>query len=80
MQSSLCILIIGFCILLRVILPVNNTFCFAIIDKVFYYVASILTTCFGPCIRPSSVECHEYRSYIIKYFVNCCETEGIIYS
>jgi hypothetical protein len=20
----------------------------------------------------------EYRSYIIKYFVNCCETEGII--
>jgi hypothetical protein len=24
--------------------------------------------------------CREYRSYIIKYFVNCCETEGIIYS
>jgi hypothetical protein len=31
------ILIIGFCILLRVILIVNNnTFCFATIDKVFY--------------------------------------------
>jgi hypothetical protein len=43
------ILIIGFCILLCVILTVNNnTFCFATIDKVFYYVASILTTCFGP--------------------------------
>jgi hypothetical protein len=25
----------------------NNTFCFATIDKVFYYVASVLTTCFG---------------------------------
>jgi hypothetical protein len=22
--------------------------------------------------------CREYRSYLIKYFVNCCETEGII--
>jgi hypothetical protein len=22
--------------------------------------------------------CREYRSHIIKYFVNCCETEGII--
>jgi hypothetical protein len=29
------ILIIGFCILLRVILTVNNTFFFATIDKVF---------------------------------------------
>jgi hypothetical protein len=30
-------LITGFCILLRVILTVNNnTFCFATIDKVFY--------------------------------------------
>jgi hypothetical protein len=30
-------LIIGFCILLRVILTVNNNiFCFATIDKVFY--------------------------------------------
>jgi hypothetical protein len=44
-------LIIGFCILLRVILIVNNTFCFATIDKVFYYVASVLTKCFGPYIR-----------------------------
>jgi hypothetical protein len=26
----------------------NNTFCFATIDKVFYYVASALTTHFGP--------------------------------
>jgi hypothetical protein len=34
---------IGFCILLHVILIVNNTFCFATIDKVFYYVASVLT-------------------------------------
>jgi hypothetical protein len=33
----------------------NNNFCFATIDKVFYYVASVLTTCFGPYIRPSSV-------------------------
>jgi hypothetical protein len=50
------ILIIGFFILLRVILTVNNnTFCFATIDKVFYYVASVL-----------------------KYFVNCFKTEGII--
>jgi hypothetical protein len=24
--------------------------------------------------------CCEYRSYIIKYSVNCCEKEGIIYS
>jgi hypothetical protein len=24
--------------------------------------------------------CREYRGYIIKYFVNCCEKEGIIYS
>jgi hypothetical protein len=45
----LIILIIGFCILLRVILTVNNnTFCFATTDKVFYLVASVLTTCFGP--------------------------------
>jgi hypothetical protein len=22
--------------------------------------------------------CREYRSYLIKYFVSCCETEGII--
>jgi hypothetical protein len=43
------ILIIGFCILLRVILTVNyNTVCFATIDKVFYLVVSVLTTCFGP--------------------------------
>jgi hypothetical protein len=40
--------IIGFCILLRVILTVNSTFCFSTIDKVFYYVAYVLTTCFGP--------------------------------
>jgi hypothetical protein len=32
----------------------NNTFCFATTDKVFYYAASVLTTCFGPYIRPSS--------------------------
>jgi hypothetical protein len=41
------ILIIGICILLRVILTVNyNTFCFATIDKVFYsyLVASVLKT------------------------------------
>jgi hypothetical protein len=37
------ILIIGFCILLRVILTVNNTFFFATIGKVFYYVASVLS-------------------------------------
>jgi hypothetical protein len=24
--------------------------------------------------------CCEDRGYIIKYFVNCCEKEGIIYS
>jgi hypothetical protein len=37
------ILIIGVCILLRVILTVNyNTVCFATIDKVFYLVASVL--------------------------------------
>jgi hypothetical protein len=31
------------------IISVNyNTFCFATIDKVFYLVASVLTTCFGP--------------------------------
>jgi hypothetical protein len=34
----------------------NNTSCFATIDKVFYYVAAVLTTCFGPYIRPSSGE------------------------
>jgi hypothetical protein len=22
--------------------------------------------------------CREYRSYLIKYFINCCATEGII--
>jgi hypothetical protein len=43
-------------------ITVNNTFFFATIDKVLYYVA-----------------CREYRGYIIKYFVNCCEKEGIIY-
>jgi hypothetical protein len=52
--------IIGFCILLRVILTVNNTFCFATIDKVFYYVASVRTTCFDPYIRPSSGEFTKY--------------------
>jgi hypothetical protein len=37
MQVIIYILIIGFCILLRVTLIVNNnTFCFATIDKVFY--------------------------------------------
>jgi hypothetical protein len=36
-QKQIAYLIIGFCILLRVILIVNNnTFCFATIDKVFY--------------------------------------------
>jgi hypothetical protein len=38
----------------------------ATIDKVFYYVSFVLTTCFGPYIRP------------LQYFVNCCEKEGII--
>jgi hypothetical protein len=38
------------------ILTVNNAFCFATTDKIFYYVASVLTTCFGPHIRPSSGE------------------------
>jgi hypothetical protein len=37
-RSAFIILIIGFCILLRVILTVNNTFFFARIDKAFYYV------------------------------------------
>jgi hypothetical protein len=41
------ILIIGFCILSRVILTVNNTFFFATIDKIFYYVASVLTIHFA---------------------------------
>jgi hypothetical protein len=41
-------------------LTVNNTFCFATTDKVFYYVASVLTTCFGPYIRPSSCEFIKY--------------------
>jgi hypothetical protein len=36
-QTGCVVLIIGVCILLRVILTVNNnTFCFATIDKVFY--------------------------------------------
>jgi hypothetical protein len=39
------VLIIGVFILLRIILTVNNTFCFTTIDKVFYYVASVLMTC-----------------------------------
>jgi hypothetical protein len=43
-ELNLYILILGFCILLRVLLTVNNTFHFATIDKVFYYVASVLTT------------------------------------
>jgi hypothetical protein len=38
----------------------NNTFCFATIDKVFYYVASVFTTCFSPYIRPSSSELTKY--------------------
>jgi hypothetical protein len=42
------------------ILTVNNTFFFATIDKVFYYVASVLTTCFGPYIRSSSGEFTKY--------------------
>jgi hypothetical protein len=47
--SNLTVLIIGVCMLLSEILTVNyNTFCFATIDKVFYLVASVLTTCFGP--------------------------------
>jgi hypothetical protein len=37
-------------------------------------VPSVLTT----CIRAET--CREYRGYIIKYFVNCCGKEGIIYS
>jgi hypothetical protein len=48
-------LIIGFCILLRVILTVNNnTFCFATIGKVFYYVATWYK---------SSGSCLENREY-----------------
>jgi hypothetical protein len=31
---------------------------------------------YGTAGQPSA--CREYRSYIIKYFTNCCETEGII--
>jgi hypothetical protein len=42
------------------VLTVNNTFCFATIDEVFYYVASVLTTCFGPYSRPSSGEITKY--------------------
>jgi hypothetical protein len=38
------VLIIGFCILLRVILTVNNTFCLATIDKVFNYVKHVVST------------------------------------
>jgi hypothetical protein len=38
----------------------NNTFCFATIDKVFHY--SILTTCFGPYIRPSSGDVHPHTA------------------
>jgi hypothetical protein len=35
--------------IITVRLTVNyNTFCFATIDKVFYLVVSVLTTCFGP--------------------------------
>jgi hypothetical protein len=60
LRNTVTMLIIGFCILLRVILTVNNTFCFATIDKVFYYAASVLTTCFGPYIRPSSSEFTKY--------------------
>jgi hypothetical protein len=39
---------------------INNTFFFATIDKVFYYVSSVLTKCFGPYIRPSSSEFTKY--------------------
>jgi hypothetical protein len=42
------------------ILTVNNTFCFATIDEVFYYVASVHTTCFDPYIRPPSGEFTKY--------------------
>jgi hypothetical protein len=59
LETFLTVLIIEFCILLRVILTVH-TFCFATIDKVFYYVVSILTTCFDPYIRPSSGEFTKY--------------------
>jgi hypothetical protein len=38
----------------------NNTFFFATIDKVLYYVSFVLTTCFGPYIRPSSGEFTNY--------------------
>jgi hypothetical protein len=42
--------------------------------------ASFLIFCkftwWWPNIRAET--CREYRRYIIKYFVNCCETEGII--
>jgi hypothetical protein len=42
--------------------------------------ASFLIFCkltwWWPNIRAET--CREYRSYIIKYFVNCCKTEGII--
>jgi hypothetical protein len=68
------ILIIGFCILLRVILTVNNTFFFrnnwqSIFTKFTWWWPNIMAE-----------TCREYRGYIIKYFVNCCEKEGIIYS
>jgi hypothetical protein len=33
----------------------NNTFFSATIDKVFYYVSFVLTTCFGPIIKISSI-------------------------
>jgi hypothetical protein len=67
------ILIIGFCILLRVLLTVNNTFFFATIDKVFYYVVSVLTTCFGPYIRPSSSEFTKYLKKKILFTVSLDE-------
>jgi hypothetical protein len=38
----------------------NNTFFIATIDKVFYYVSFVLTTCFGPYIKPSSGELTNY--------------------
>jgi hypothetical protein len=35
---------------------INNAFFSATIDKVFYYVSLVITTCFGPYIRPTSGE------------------------
>jgi hypothetical protein len=60
------ILIIGFCFLLRVILTVNNnTFCFATIDKVFYYVR------YRKSLYKKTTEIHPSNEQTFIYYILC---------